>query len=77
MRAADDWHSVCRIAEAFQRKLIAQKETRMPAVTALAHAKGDYFVDYEEKVFEDVKADNENRKYKRLIQNRVKKRLVS
>ena len=29
----------------------------MPAVTAVAHAKGDYFVDYEEKVFEDVKAE--------------------
>jgi uncharacterized repeat protein (TIGR04044 family) len=28
----------------------------MPAVTAPAHQKGDYFVDYEEKVFEDVKA---------------------
>lgn len=29
----------------------------MPAVSAVAHAKGDYFVDYEEKVFEDVKAE--------------------
>src|ERR1700730_2791586 len=29
----------------------------MPAVTAAAHAKGDFFVDYEEKVFEDVKAE--------------------
>ncbi len=29
----------------------------MPAVTAPKHAKGDYFVDYEEKVFEDVKAN--------------------
>ena len=29
----------------------------MPAVTAPAHKKGDFFVDYEEKVFEDVKAD--------------------
>src|SRR5580700_12197209 len=28
----------------------------MPAVTAPAHKKGDFFVDYEEKVFEDVKA---------------------
>lgn len=28
----------------------------MPAVTQAAHAKGDFFVDYEEKVFEDVKA---------------------
>ncbi len=29
----------------------------MPAVTAAAHKKGDHFVDYEEKVFEDVKAN--------------------
>ena len=29
----------------------------MPAVTKEAHKDGDYFVDYEEKVFEDVKAD--------------------
>jgi len=28
----------------------------MPAVTMAAHKKGDYLVDYEEKVFEDVKA---------------------
>lgn len=29
----------------------------MPAVTAPMHKKGDFFVDYEEKVFEDVKAE--------------------
>jgi uncharacterized repeat protein (TIGR04044 family) len=29
----------------------------MPAVAAAAHQKGDYLVDYEEKVFEDVKAE--------------------
>jgi uncharacterized repeat protein (TIGR04044 family) len=29
----------------------------MPTVTAPAHKKGDSFVDYEEKVFADVKAD--------------------
>jgi uncharacterized repeat protein (TIGR04044 family) len=29
----------------------------MPQVKTPAHAKGDYFVDYEEKVFEDVKAE--------------------
>lgn len=29
----------------------------MPQVTAPAHKAGDYFVDYEEKVFEDVKAE--------------------
>ena len=28
----------------------------MPAVTKPAHQKGDYLVDYEQKVFEDVKA---------------------
>jgi uncharacterized repeat protein (TIGR04044 family) len=32
------------------------KEDNMPAVTAPAHQKGDFLVDYEEKVFEDVKA---------------------
>lgn len=29
----------------------------MPAVTKPAHEKGDFFVDYEQKVFEDVKAE--------------------
>ncbi len=29
----------------------------MPAVTHSSHAAGDFFVDYEEKVFEDVKAE--------------------
>jgi len=29
----------------------------MPAVTKIANKKGDFLVDYEEKVFEDVKAD--------------------
>jgi uncharacterized repeat protein (TIGR04044 family) len=33
-----------------------RKECNMPAVTAPAHQKGDYLVDYESKVFEDVKA---------------------
>ena len=28
----------------------------MPEVAAAPHKKGDYFVDYEQKVFEDVKA---------------------
>ena len=28
----------------------------MPAVEKAAHQKGDFFVDYEEKVFEDVQA---------------------
>src|SRR5215475_1705383 len=34
-----------------------RKEESMPAVAAVAHQKGDYLVDYEEKVFEDVKAE--------------------
>ncbi|MCM2451320.1 MSMEG_0572/Sll0783 family nitrogen starvation response protein [Agrobacterium vitis] len=29
----------------------------MPAITAPAHADGDFFVDYEEKVFEDIQAN--------------------
>ncbi|MCH4150679.1 MAG: MSMEG_0572 family nitrogen starvation response protein [Sphingobium sp.] len=29
----------------------------MPTVTKTAHQKGDFFVDYEQKVFEDVKAE--------------------
>src|SRR5881392_3271601 len=33
------------------------KEQTMPAVTMPAHQKGDYLVDYEEKVFPDVKAE--------------------
>src|SRR6202034_2807601 len=32
------------------------KEWNMPAVTMPARQKGDYLVDYEQKVFEDVKA---------------------
>jgi len=32
------------------------KEQTMPAVTVPARQKGDFLVDYEEKVFEDVKA---------------------
>ena len=36
--------------------LHAKGQTTMPAVTHPAHKKGDAFVDYEEKVFEDVKA---------------------
>jgi uncharacterized repeat protein (TIGR04044 family) len=36
----------------------AQEGVRpMPAVSTDKHKKGDYFVDYEEKVFEDVKAE--------------------
>jgi uncharacterized repeat protein (TIGR04044 family) len=35
---------------------LAARIVKMPSVTAPAHKKGDFFVDYEEKVFEDVKA---------------------
>jgi uncharacterized repeat protein (TIGR04044 family) len=35
---------------------IPAKECNMPAVTAAAHQKGDFLVDYEDKKFEDVKA---------------------
>src|SRR4029077_6267305 len=34
----------------------SRKEANMPAVAAAARQKGDYLVDYEQKVFEDVKA---------------------
>src|SRR5215472_2022824 len=35
----------------------ATREQTMPAVAIPAHKAGDYLVDYEEKVFEDVKAE--------------------
>jgi uncharacterized repeat protein (TIGR04044 family) len=38
------------------RRQTPSEEWTMPAVTMPAHKKGDYLVDYEEKVFEDVKA---------------------
>src|SRR5258707_8213257 len=41
-----------RILTAFDKK----KAPERPAVTAAKHKKGDFLVDYEEKVFEDVKA---------------------
>jgi uncharacterized repeat protein (TIGR04044 family) len=48
-RAADD--------TAHRAPLDAQpEELPMPAVTLPKHKEGDFFVDYEEKVFEDVKA---------------------
>ncbi len=34
----------------------------MPAVTKPAHEKGDFFVDYEDKVFEDVQAKKARRR---------------
>src|SRR6201992_981192 len=39
-----------------QGRLARERPNQMPAVTHPAHKKGDSFVDYEEKVFEDVKA---------------------
>jgi uncharacterized repeat protein (TIGR04044 family) len=39
------------------RRKTVREEQDMPVVTAPAHQKGDYLVDYEEKVFEDVKAE--------------------
>src|SRR6266705_4362620 len=53
------WHMPCT-AKLRRRPARApatvSKEYTMPAVTMPAHKKGDYLVDYEEKVFEDVKA---------------------
>src|SRR3979490_1350083 len=53
------WHMPCT-TELRRRPARApatvSKEYTMPAVTMPAHKKGDYLVDYEEKVFEDVKA---------------------
>src|ERR1700752_2285608 len=43
------------VADPHGRQL-SSKEWTMPAVTMPAHKKGDYLVDAEEKVFEDVKA---------------------
>src|ERR1700730_12933266 len=53
MRAVN-WHVVC--SSSTRTPTTQQGEHSMPSVTAPAHKKGDYFVDYEEKVFEDVKA---------------------
>src|SRR5229473_21359 len=53
------WHTVCNSLGRPTRTGCRQtrsKEWTMPAVTMPAHKKGDYLVDYEEKVFEDVKA---------------------
>src|SRR4249919_1151741 len=52
----DHWHGVCRISASPAPQSQNPRRPHMPAVSAVAHAKGDYFVDYEEKVFEDVKA---------------------
>ena len=52
------WHDVCSVFDAPARAGSNPENTSvMPAVTHPAHKKGDAFVDYEEKVFEDVKAN--------------------
>ena len=45
----------------------------MPAVTAPAHQKGDFLVDYEEKVFEDVKADTRREGARHLPHGRLRR----
>src|SRR5882757_2126215 len=57
--ACPHWHTPCNsldVADPHGRRQTRSKEWTMPAVTMPAHKKGDYLVDYEEKVFEDVKA---------------------
>src|ERR1700752_1377324 len=55
------WHTPCnltgRARPAHGRRQSTAREQTMPAVTMPAHKAGDYLVDYEEKVFPDVKAD--------------------
>src|ERR1700759_3983731 len=50
------WHIDCNSCSRSGRP-DESKEWTMPAVTIPAHQKGDFLVDYEEKVFEDVKAN--------------------
>jgi uncharacterized repeat protein (TIGR04044 family) len=45
------WYGGCSMA------FVRNKESIMATVTAAPHQKGDFLVDYEEKVFEDVKAE--------------------
>jgi uncharacterized repeat protein (TIGR04044 family) len=54
------WHTLCTADERgrpARAAVLTTKEQTMPAVTMPAHQKGDYLVDYEEKVFPDVKAE--------------------
>jgi uncharacterized repeat protein (TIGR04044 family) len=55
---ASIWHRLCKSLKrpTATEAANASEEWTMPAVTMPAHKKGDYLVDYEEKVFEDVKA---------------------
>jgi uncharacterized repeat protein (TIGR04044 family) len=43
-------------AQSLQSQLISRGDDLMPTPTKAAHQKGDFLVDYEQKVFEDVKA---------------------
>jgi uncharacterized repeat protein (TIGR04044 family) len=65
LTGVDEWMCTERVAHALHHTVTppartgngnCSKEYTMPAVTMPAHKKGDYLVDYEEKVFEDVKA---------------------
>jgi uncharacterized repeat protein (TIGR04044 family) len=49
-------HPLQSLPQARLRFGYTKKERNMPAVTLPAHQKGDFLVDYEQKVFEDVKA---------------------
>jgi uncharacterized repeat protein (TIGR04044 family) len=52
------WHDACDgFRRAGEGRSNSENTSAMPAVTHPAHKKGDAFVDYEEKVFEDVKAN--------------------
>ncbi len=50
------WHIDCKSLNRIRTNPDRNKECKMPAVTMPARQKGDFLVDYEEKVFEDVKA---------------------
>src|SRR6202167_2338306 len=59
--ACRHWHIGCTSSSAEPIPVGAdnanERSAPMPAVTMPAHKKGDFLVDYEEKVFEDVKAE--------------------
>src|SRR6516164_267843 len=58
--ASRHWHAACtalrRTPPPWASAFVVAEEENMPAVAMPAHQKGDFLVDYEEKVFEDVKA---------------------
>src|ERR1700747_3254588 len=53
------WHMLCNSDDTRLTSVVADERgvARMPAVSMPAQKKGDFLVDYEEKVFEDVKAE--------------------